>query len=214
MPIQGHIGRRCEELESSGDESERKRRRLEEELTAAVLRRCHRCGLAFQKEEGCNKMTCSCGATSCYLCRQPDIVYAHFCGHPRDPGKVSRNQAGSGGFGAGRVTIASGHYDSEEDDSCAGLHGVLGVQLVGEAGETGRGGLASGGRASQSGHAGSRAHPHSLHTLPPHPGLRPNPACIPGSRRSGLTSPRPSRGSWTGVGLIMMSSCCMSYRRI
>ena len=50
-----HMGRRCSELETDADAARRKR--LEEQLTAAILRRCHRCGLQFQKAEGCNKMT-------------------------------------------------------------------------------------------------------------------------------------------------------------
>ena len=80
-----HMGRRCSELETDADAA--KRKRLEEQLTAAILRRCHRCGLQFQKAEGCNKMTCQCGATSCYLCRAQDVDYPHFCQHPRDPGQ-------------------------------------------------------------------------------------------------------------------------------
>lgn len=39
------MGRRCVELE---DEETSKRRRLEEALSAAVLRTCHGCGLQFQ----------------------------------------------------------------------------------------------------------------------------------------------------------------------
>ena len=42
-----HLGRRCEELDEDAEGA--KRRRLEEALTAAVLRKCHKCGLQFQK---------------------------------------------------------------------------------------------------------------------------------------------------------------------
>ena len=36
--------------------------------------------LQFFKEEGCNKMMCSCGAQMCYLCKQPVKDYSHFYG--------------------------------------------------------------------------------------------------------------------------------------
>ena len=42
-----HLGTRCEELHE--DFLAAKRKRLEEALTAAVLRKCHKCGLQFQK---------------------------------------------------------------------------------------------------------------------------------------------------------------------
>lgn len=39
----------------------------------AKIRICHRCKAKFMKEEGCNKMTCKCGATMCYVCRKPNV---------------------------------------------------------------------------------------------------------------------------------------------
>ena len=59
----------------------------EEQMTEAKIRRCPKCNTQFFKEEGCNKMTCRCQCTMCYICRQFKIDYNHFCQHVRDPGK-------------------------------------------------------------------------------------------------------------------------------
>ena len=45
-----------------------------------VNRTCYRCKKKFVKEDGCNKMTCTCGAKMCYVCRQPVTDYMHFNG--------------------------------------------------------------------------------------------------------------------------------------
>lgn len=45
----------------------------EEKMAMAKIRICHRCKAKFMKEEGCNKMTCKCGATMCYVCRKPNV---------------------------------------------------------------------------------------------------------------------------------------------
>lgn len=71
-----HIPLKCAEVEQ---QSEMKMRTfIEKRVTESILRKCHKCGKHFIKETGCNKMTCVCGATSCYVCRQPDIDYRHF----------------------------------------------------------------------------------------------------------------------------------------
>uniref|UniRef100_A0A914E2N4 RING-type domain-containing protein n=1 Tax=Acrobeloides nanus TaxID=290746 RepID=A0A914E2N4_9BILA len=75
----------CERLNQI-EADEKNNRDIENEMSEAVIRKCHKCGLAFMKQDGCNKMTCRCGATQCYLCRAPNIFYDHFCGHDRNPG--------------------------------------------------------------------------------------------------------------------------------
>ena len=51
----------------------------EKQLNEALIRKCPRCAVQFVKETGCNKMTCRCGMTQCYLCRESGIGYDHFC---------------------------------------------------------------------------------------------------------------------------------------
>lgn len=62
---------------------------IEAARTAALKRTCPKCGLAFIKDSGCNKLTCMCGYTMCYVCRQGlgpsegGEGYRHFCQHFR-----------------------------------------------------------------------------------------------------------------------------------
>ena len=44
------------------------------------MRKCYRCEKPFVKEQGCNKMTCECGAQMCYVCKKPVKDYRHFWG--------------------------------------------------------------------------------------------------------------------------------------
>ncbi|ERF69230.1 hypothetical protein EPUS_01187 [Endocarpon pusillum Z07020] len=79
---------------------------IEAARTAAIKRTCPRCGLSFVKASGCNKLTCVCGYSMCYLCRTalgaPSLFdyprarrpvedthgYRHFCEHFRvNPGQ-------------------------------------------------------------------------------------------------------------------------------
>ncbi|KAJ8037441.1 hypothetical protein HOLleu_18254 [Holothuria leucospilota] len=85
-----HFGKKCEELESKSEEQ--LRTKYEEKLTEALIRTCHRCKASIVKENGCNKMTCRCGAKMCYICRKPNIDYNHFCQHVRDPSRKGCNQ--------------------------------------------------------------------------------------------------------------------------
>jgi hypothetical protein len=47
---------------------------------ASLCRSCWKCKKSFIKDAGCNKMTCTCGAIMCYICRQPVTSYSHFNG--------------------------------------------------------------------------------------------------------------------------------------
>ncbi|KAJ3660388.1 hypothetical protein Zmor_004838 [Zophobas morio] len=77
-----HIPLRCDEIEK--DEDVRARTFVENKMTEALLRKCWKCGVKFFKEEGCNKMTCSCGAQMCYVCGKPVDSYKHFNGNGGD----------------------------------------------------------------------------------------------------------------------------------
>lgn len=72
---------------------------VEAARTAAVKRICPRCGTSFVKSSGCNKLTCVCGYSMCYLCRknigkagsdaEGGEGYRHFCEHFRPlPGQA------------------------------------------------------------------------------------------------------------------------------
>ena len=66
---------------------------VEAARTAAIKRICPRCGTSFVKSSGCNKLTCVCGYSMCYLCRknigkagdnaEGGEGYRHFCEHFR-----------------------------------------------------------------------------------------------------------------------------------
>ncbi|XP_067681693.1 uncharacterized protein [Haliotis asinina] len=85
-----HVPLKCEEVEKQGETN--MRTYIENRISEAMLRTCHRCKKRFVKETGCNKMTCSCGATSCYVCRKPNIDYSHFqggrCSNTEDAQKI------------------------------------------------------------------------------------------------------------------------------
>jgi len=81
-----HVPLRCDEVEKKDEEEARKK--IEEQLSEAMIRECWKCKAKYFKEEGCNKMTCpkpNCGAKMCYLCKQPVKDYTHFYGQGGAP---------------------------------------------------------------------------------------------------------------------------------
>ncbi|CAH2012864.1 unnamed protein product [Acanthoscelides obtectus] len=74
-----HLPLRCDEVEK--DEDVQARVYVENKMTEAILRSCYKCKRKFVKEDNCcNKITCICGAVSCYVCNKPVIGYDHFIG--------------------------------------------------------------------------------------------------------------------------------------
>ena len=51
---------------------------IEEAMSEAMVRKCNKCGLRFVKLDGCNKITCRCGNTQCFVCSKDVIGYNHF----------------------------------------------------------------------------------------------------------------------------------------
>ncbi|CAH1170092.1 unnamed protein product [Phaedon cochleariae] len=75
---ENHVPYKCDEVERDADV--KARTYVENKMTEALIRKCWKCGMSFFKEEGCNKMTCTCGAKMCYLCKAPVTDYSHFNG--------------------------------------------------------------------------------------------------------------------------------------
>jgi len=71
-----HIPFKCDEADDN--RLTKVRTQVEERISECLIRTCPKCQRKFIKEDGCNKMTCSCGATMCYLCRKPVKGYDHF----------------------------------------------------------------------------------------------------------------------------------------
>lgn len=71
----------CKEVEKPSDTSSRTK--IEEVMSKALIRECSRCKAQIVKEDGCNKVTCRCGQSMCYICRKQVVTYEHFCAHPR-----------------------------------------------------------------------------------------------------------------------------------
>ncbi len=76
--LDSHIPLSCQESKKENGISER--HIVEEARTQALLRVCPKCNVKILKEDGCNKVTCTCGGMLCDYCGK-DISkdgYAHF----------------------------------------------------------------------------------------------------------------------------------------
>ena len=86
-----HIPVSCEQ--HAKDNKINSRHKIEEAMTAALIRSCNKCKKQFIKEYGCNKMTCpSCSNLQCYVCSASLKDYNHFDqGPPRANGGAAPN---------------------------------------------------------------------------------------------------------------------------
>ncbi|XP_030840461.1 uncharacterized protein LOC578116 [Strongylocentrotus purpuratus] len=83
-PWKDHYGLECDQVKKQST----MRLSYQERMTVAKVRTCYKCATKFTKSEGCNKMTCRCGAKMCYICRQPIKDYTHFDNRAATPGQV------------------------------------------------------------------------------------------------------------------------------
>ncbi|KAJ5935554.1 hypothetical protein N7466_005101 [Penicillium verhagenii] len=81
---------------------------VEAARTSAVKRTCPRCSLSFVKSSGCNKLTCVCGYSMCYLCRKA-------LGTPVRPSQANRDGRRRQ-IDIDRNDIPAGGFDGALDD--------------------------------------------------------------------------------------------------
>jgi len=85
-----HIPLSCEQ--HAKETNINSRHKIEEAMTAALVRACNKCKKQFIKDYGCNKMTCpSCRNLQCYVCSATIKDYTHF--DDRGPGRAAEIQA-------------------------------------------------------------------------------------------------------------------------
>ncbi|KAJ3530252.1 hypothetical protein NM208_g9405 [Fusarium decemcellulare] len=73
-----HLPKSCEDV--SREKGIDLRREVEEAMSAALIRKCNKCGYPFIKQSGCNLMRCTqkgCNSSQCYICSKP-CNYSHF----------------------------------------------------------------------------------------------------------------------------------------
>ncbi|XP_044005764.1 uncharacterized protein LOC122850696 [Aphidius gifuensis] len=54
------------------------KRLIENSMSQAITRECHNCQKIYIKDYGCNKITCTCGVSLCYLCNKSIRGDSHF----------------------------------------------------------------------------------------------------------------------------------------
>lgn len=97
-----HIPISCEQ--HARDSKGNSRKKIEEAMTAALVRSCNQCKKQFIKDFGCNKMRCpSCGNMQCYVCSASLKDYNHFDQNPHG--------AAQGGQGQNKCPL----YDNVEE---------------------------------------------------------------------------------------------------
>ncbi|XP_040591808.1 E3 ubiquitin-protein ligase RNF216-like [Mesocricetus auratus] len=79
-----HTSLTCEVLAEKDDVLYRTS--IEENMTAACIRKCPQCGTSLIKSEGCNHKSYRCGAHMCYLCQVSIDDCDHLCQHALSPG--------------------------------------------------------------------------------------------------------------------------------
>lgn len=85
--LESHLPLTCEESKKENGISER--HIIEEARTLALLRTCPKCKVKILKEDGCNKVICTCGGMLCDYCGKDisEVGYVHFDGGSGPVGK-------------------------------------------------------------------------------------------------------------------------------
>ena len=87
--MESHVPLSCEDSKKENQLSER--HLLEEARTAALLKKCPKCNVPILKDQGCNRLMCTCGGIMCDFCGMDitDVGYGHF---RRDEGRNSKDK--------------------------------------------------------------------------------------------------------------------------
>lgn len=92
-----HIPKTCDEFAREAG-ADAQRRRLEDAMSEALVKKCNKCKTPFIKSDGCNKITCTkCRNIQCYICSEDCVAtatggtYAHF-NDPSRGGKAGQCQ--------------------------------------------------------------------------------------------------------------------------
>lgn len=85
--LESHLPLTCQESKKENGISER--HVIEEARTLALLRACPKCNVKILKEDGCNKVVCTCGGMLCDYCGKDisEVGYVHFDGGTGPTGK-------------------------------------------------------------------------------------------------------------------------------